>query len=148
MSFASFSSCCHLSCEHFPERLVFSHQGLKNQTKFETLKVTHSRFYLIIELVSSQKQNFRVSIYTQLVLQDETFVYFQSDGTMKGSRDEIGLTLNDFQRRPNHGGAGGPGEERRGNGHDYSPDLARNQSQENRYRCDQQNSSSKLKGCM
>ena len=54
---------------------------------------------------------------------------------MKGSRDEIGLTLNDFHRRPNHGGAGG---ERRGNGHEYSPDLARNQSGENRYRRGQQ----------
>ena len=54
---------------------------------------------------------------------------------MKGSRDEIGLTLNDFQRKPNHGGMGGTGEERRGNGHDYSPDLARNQTQDNRYRC-------------
>lgn len=58
----------------------------------------------------------------------------QSD-TMKGSRDEIGLTLNDFQRKPNHGGM----EERRGNGHDYSPDLARNQTQDNR-RHDSENS--------
>ena len=102
------------------------------------MKVTHSRFYLIIELVSSRKQrNFRVSIY-KLVLQVLTFVYFQSDGTMKGSRDEIGLTMNDFQRKPNHGGSA-PGEERRGNGHDYSPDLTRNQTQENRYRGDQGN---------
>ena len=61
---------------------------------------------------------------------------------MKGSRDEIGLTLNDFQRRPNHGGAGG---ERRGNGHEYSPDLARNQSGENRYRRGQQNRAPRLK---
>jgi len=62
----------------------------------------------------------------------------QSD-TMKGSRDEIGLTLNDFQRKPNHGGMGGTGEERRGNGNDYSPDLARNQTQDNR-RHDSENS--------
>ena len=138
MSFSSFSSFCHLSCSLFPERLVFPRQGFKNQTKFETLKVTHSRFYLIIELVSSRKaRNFRLSIY-KLVLQVLTFVYFQSDGTMKGSRDEIGLTLNDFQRKPNHGGSG-PGEGRRGNGHDYSPDLARNQTQENRYRGGQGN---------
>jgi len=54
----------------------------------------------------------------------------QSDGTGKGSRDEVSLTLNDYQRKT---GVHYPGpaermlDERQTNGHDYTPDITRTQ---------------------
>ena len=72
--------------------------------------------------------------------------HFQSDGTVgKGSRDEIGLTLNDFQRKVggSGGGAGGhymgvsgqgAGQEGQDhhpvNGHDFSPEVASSHAQD------------------
>jgi len=73
----------------------------------------------------------------------------QSDGTNgKGSRDEMTLTLNDFQRKSSgHGGGGhyhtspnggGADQEQQSNGHDFSPEVKRNQSDSNRH--DKENS--------
>jgi len=54
----------------------------------------------------------------------------QSEGTGKGSRDEVSLTLNDYQRKS---GVHYPGpaermlQEHQTNGHDFAPDISRTQ---------------------
>ena len=58
-------------------------------------------------------------------------LYFQSDGTAgKGSRDELGLTLNDFQRKSHSGGGYrgsgdqvASGDEIQPPGYDHSNDI-------------------------
>jgi len=61
---------------------------------------------------------------------DTTALTNLSDGTGKGSRDEVSLTLNDYQRKS---GVHYPGpaermlQEHQTNGHDFAPDISRTQ---------------------
>ena len=90
-------------------------------------------------------QNFIASIITTqvnfIITFHNTCSSFQSDGTGngKGSRDEIGVTLNDFQRKTSSGVGGhyvggergrNDTEGHQSNGHELNQDTAR--SQDNR----------------